>query len=65
MRSSEQRGPSRLQSARLLPPVPDHPVSTIEAEYWTTNWPGAVLGLIPGGLSACSVLRKRLRLPTA
>jgi hypothetical protein len=21
-----------------LPPVPDHPVTVFEAEYWTTNW---------------------------
>ena len=41
-----------------LPPVPDHPVSVFEAEYWTTNWAGAVLGLILGGLSAWSVLKK-------
>lgn len=41
-----------------LPPVPDHPVTTLDAEYWTTNWAGAVLGLVLGGLSAWSVLRK-------
>ncbi|HEY2589836.1 MAG TPA: hypothetical protein VGI81_29095 [Tepidisphaeraceae bacterium] len=42
-----------------LPPVPDHPVSVFEAEYWMTNWAGALLGLILGLLSARSVLRKR------
>ncbi|MDB5173082.1 MAG: hypothetical protein JWN51_1855 [Phycisphaerales bacterium] len=41
-----------------LPPVPDHPVSVFEAEYWTTNWAGALLGIILGTLSARSVLRK-------
>ena len=41
-----------------LPPVPDHPVSIFEAEYWTTNWAGALLGLVLGLLSARSVLRK-------
>lgn len=44
-----------------LPPVPDRPVSVFEAEYWTTNWGGALLGAILGGLSAWSVLRKRPR----
>lgn len=48
-----------------LPPVPDHPVSAFEAEYWTANWAGALLGLILGGLSAWSVLRKRPRGPAA
>jgi membrane associated rhomboid family serine protease len=41
-----------------LPPTPDHPVTVFEAEYWKTNWAGAVLGIILGGLSAWSVLRK-------
>ncbi|HEY7087304.1 MAG TPA: hypothetical protein VH518_04395 [Tepidisphaeraceae bacterium] len=48
-----------------LPPTPDHPVSAFEAEYWTTNWAGALLGLILGGLSAWSVLRKRPSGPAA
>ncbi len=42
-----------------LPPVPDHPVGVFELEYWRTNWAGALLGVILGGLSAWSVLRKR------
>ena len=41
-----------------LPPVPDRPISIFETEYWTTNWAGALLGLILGGLSAWSVLRQ-------
>lgn len=41
-----------------LPPVPDHPVSVFELEYWTTNWAGALLGLVLGAFSARSVLRK-------
>jgi uncharacterized protein (DUF2062 family) len=41
-----------------LPPVPDHPVTAFEAEYWTTNWAGALLGIILGALSARSVLKK-------
>ena len=40
-----------------LPPVPDHPVTVFEAEYGTTNWAGALLGLSLGGLSARSVLK--------
>jgi membrane associated rhomboid family serine protease len=43
----------------FLPPVPNHPVTVFEAEYWTTNWAGAVLGLVLGGLSARSVVRKQ------
>jgi len=46
-----------------LPPVPDHPVRFFEAEFWTTNWAGAVLGLILGGLSARSVLMKASKKP--
>jgi hypothetical protein len=42
-----------------LPPTPDHPVTVFEAEYWTTNWAGALLGLLLGGLSAWSVLKKQ------
>ena len=41
-----------------LPPAPNHPVSVFELEYWTTNWAGALLGLLLGALSARSVLRK-------
>jgi hypothetical protein len=41
-----------------LPPVPDHPVSAFEAEYWRDNWIGYLLGAILGGLSARSVLKK-------
>ena len=41
-----------------LPPAPDHIVTIWEAEYWTTNWAGAALGLIIAGLSARSVLKQ-------
>jgi hypothetical protein len=41
-----------------LPPVPDHPVSALELEYWTTNWAGTVLGLLLAGLSAWSSARR-------
>jgi len=41
-----------------FPPVPDHPVSAFEAEYWKDNWIGCVLGAVLGGLSARSVLKK-------
>jgi hypothetical protein len=41
-----------------LPPVPDHPVHFFELEYWTTNWAGALLGILLGGLSARSVLKE-------
>ena len=34
-----------------LPPVPDRPVTIVETEYWTTNWAGALLGLILGVLA--------------
>ncbi len=47
-----------------LPPVPDHMVTIWEAEYWTTNWAGAVLGLIIGGLSARSVLKQAVKQST-
>ena len=43
-----------------LPPVPDHPVTIFEAEYWTTNWAGALMGILLGGLSARSVLKKQM-----
>jgi len=42
-----------------LPPVPDHPVGVFEAEYWTTNWAGALLGLALGILSARSSLKRK------
>ncbi len=48
-----------------LPPVPDHPVTVFEAEYWTTNWVGALLGIVLGRLSARSVLKKRPARPGA
>ncbi|HUW84443.1 MAG TPA: hypothetical protein VMZ31_16785 [Phycisphaerae bacterium] len=41
-----------------LPPVPDRPISVFEGEYWADNWIGALLGLVLGGLSARSVLKK-------
>jgi len=41
-----------------LPPVPDHIVTIWEAEYWKSNWAGAVLGFIIAGLSARSVLKQ-------
>jgi hypothetical protein len=44
-----------------LPPVPDHPVGVFEAEYWTTNWAGALLGLVLGILSARSSLKGKPR----
>jgi membrane associated rhomboid family serine protease len=44
-----------------LPPVPDHPVTVFEAEYWTTNWAGALFGLVFGFLSARSTLKRKPR----
>ena len=44
-----------------LPPKPARLVSALEADYWTTNWAGALVGLILGGLSARSVLRQQTR----
>jgi len=41
-----------------LPPVPDHPVSVFEGEYWKDNWIGYLLGAVLGGLSARAVLKK-------
>ncbi len=41
-----------------LPPRPDHPVTVWEAEYWTNNWAGALLGVVLGALSACSAYRR-------
>ena len=42
-----------------LPPFPNHPVSMVEAEYWTSNWAGLVLGIVLRGLSARAILAKR------
>jgi uncharacterized protein (DUF2062 family) len=42
-----------------LPPVPAHPVTVFEGEYWRTNWAGALLGIVLGGLSGRSVLKKQ------
>ena len=44
-----------------LPPIPDRPISVFELEYWTGNWAGALLGLILGGLSTRSILKKTQR----
>ena len=41
-----------------LPPVPARPVTVFELEYWTTNWAGAALGIVLGGLSARAAYRK-------
>ena len=41
-----------------LPPVPDRPISMVETDYWKDNWIGCILGVILGGLSARSVLKK-------
>ena len=46
-----------------LPPKPDRPISAFELDYWTTNWAGALLGIILGGLSAYSILKKA-RIPS-
>ncbi|HVZ93834.1 MAG TPA: hypothetical protein VG797_04935 [Phycisphaerales bacterium] len=45
----------------LLPPVPTHPVSAMELEFWIDNWAGALLGLVLGALSARSTLRRHVR----
>ncbi len=42
-----------------LPPLPDHPVSAVQAEYWTDNWAGAILGVVLGTLSARAALRRK------
>ena len=42
-----------------LSPVPLRPVSVFEMEYWMTNWAGALLGLLLGGLSAWLTMRKK------
>jgi hypothetical protein len=44
-----------------LPPVPDHPMSAFEGEYWKNNWIGYLLGPIFGFLSARSVIKKASR----
>ncbi len=44
-----------------LPPVPDRPIWAFEWEYWTDNWIGVLLGIVLGGLSARSVLKKAKR----
>lgn len=44
-----------------LPPTPDRPVTVFEADYWTTNWAGALLGLVLGALSARSTLKSKPR----
>jgi drug/metabolite transporter (DMT)-like permease len=41
-----------------LPPIPNRPVSVFENEYWIDNWIGLLLGIVLGGLSAISVLKK-------
>jgi len=41
-----------------LPPVPPRPVTVFEWEYWSTNWAGALLGVILGSLSAWSVVKQ-------
>ncbi len=44
-----------------LPPVtsgPDRTISALEMEYWTMNWIGVALGVILGGLSARSTMKK-------
>lgn len=48
-----------------LPPAPDRPVGVFEAGGWGTNWAGALLGIVLGGLSARSVLRRRPARPGA
>jgi hypothetical protein len=40
-----------------LPPVPDHPVTVFEADYWKDNWIGYLLGAVLGFLSARSRLK--------
>jgi hypothetical protein len=42
-----------------LPPFPDRPVSAFEGQFWTTNWAGALLGIVLGALSARSILKKK------
>jgi hypothetical protein len=44
-----------------LPPVPNHPISALELDYWKGNWAGAVLGLILATASARSAHRKQQR----
>ena len=47
-----------------LPPVPSHPVSVFELEYWTSNWAGAVLGVLLGAVSAWLVVRQARKAET-
>lgn len=42
-----------------LPPVPDHEVGVFELRYWIDNWVGALLGIVLGGLSAWSIIKKK------
>lgn len=44
-----------------LPPVPDHPVTVFESEYWTDNWAGAILGIVLGALAVWHTLRRHQR----
>jgi uncharacterized RDD family membrane protein YckC len=48
-----------------LPPVPDHPVSSLQLEYWETNWIGALLGLILASFSCWADLRRMRGAPPA
>ena len=41
-----------------VPPTPAQPVSAMTLAYWLPNWPGYVLGLIIGLLSARATLRE-------
>ena len=41
-----------------LPPVPDHPISVFEADYWKDNWIGYLLGVVAGGFSARAWLKE-------
>jgi len=41
-----------------LPPVPDRPVTVLEARYWVDNWIGVLLGVVLGAISARSIFRK-------
>lgn len=41
-----------------LPPIPEEPVTALEAAYWYDNWIGILLGLVLGILSARAVLNR-------
>ncbi|MBI9018713.1 MAG: hypothetical protein JEZ07_15775 [Phycisphaerae bacterium] len=46
----------------LMPHIlstPDRTITALENEFWTRNWAGAVLGLILGGLSTWSAMKKK------